>query len=75
MKNLWKRFKKFLFKSTLLGVLFFPMNVLSRIDYAAAWNSPYLGGKICLVIVVLVIWNFMCILLDGCNDNTPERND
>jgi uncharacterized membrane protein YesL len=75
MKNLWKRFKKYLFKSTLLGVLFFPMNVLSRIDYASAWNSPHLGGKICLAIVVLVIWNFMCFLLDACNGNTPERND
>ena len=72
MKNLWKRFKKFLFKSTLLGVLFFPMNVLSRIDYASAWNSPYLGGKIIIAIVVLAIWNFMCILLDACNDNTPD---
>ena len=64
MKNLWNHFKKFLFNSTLLGVLFFPMNVLSRISYKEIWEKGDTATKVVFGIVVYTLWWFMLYILD-----------
>jgi len=58
--------KKFIWHSLVLSLLFFPMNVLSRIDYVHVWNDgePKYVMRIFVILVVWSLWYVMHMILD-----------
>ena len=64
MKTLWRKFKRFTLNSVFLGILFFIMNVLSRLPYAQVWNSDSIGVKVLFGVIALDLWLFMNFLLE-----------
>lgn len=64
MKKFLKNIRKALLGSTFLGILMFPMNVLTRIPYVEIWEKGDLPSKIIFGVVVVDLWAVMLILLD-----------
>ena len=65
MNSIWKRFKKFVLNSIVLGILIVPMNLITMFDYNFIFSDESTWfAKIFLGTIILIIWNFMCVILD-----------
>ena len=58
--------KKFIWHCMIIAILFFPMNVLSRIDYVRAWNdgNPKWFSRIFVSLIVWTLVYIMHMILD-----------
>jgi hypothetical protein len=65
---------RILWNNTVLGVLFVPMNVLSRISCREIWETGDFPAKVFVGIAVAVIWGFMYYCVDSVRNERKEKD-